>query len=166
MTILVTGAAGCIGSNFVLNWLKKYDEKIINLDNLTYAGNLENLKSIENSSNYQFFHGDIGDSVLVGGILKKNKPRAILHFAAESHVDRSFHDPEIFIQTNIVGTYRLLEQARHFYELLNENDKKDFRFLHVSTDEVYGSLRLTDPAFKETNKYQPSSLSGSFTNPF
>ena len=158
MTILVTGAAGFIGSNFVLNWLKKYDEKIINLDNLTYAGNLENLKSIENSSNYQFFHGDIGDSVLVGGILKKNKPRAILHFAAESHVDRSYHDPEIFIQTNIVGTYRLLEQARHFYELLNENDKKDFRFLHVSTDEVYGSLRLTDPAFKETNKYQPNSV--------
>ena len=158
MTILVTGAAGFIGSNFVLNWLKKYDEKIINLDNLTYAGNLENLKSIENSSNYQFFHGDIGDSVLVGDILKENKPRAILHFAAESHVDRSFHDPEIFIQTNIVGTYRLLEQARYFYKNLTEKDKKKFRFLHISTDEVYGSLSPTDSAFKETNKYQPNSV--------
>ena len=158
MTILVTGAAGFIGSNFVLNRLKKHDEKIINIDNLTYAGNLENLKSIENSSNYQFFHGDISDSKFVRNILEKNKPRVILHFAAESHVDRSFHDPEIFIQTNIVGTYRLLEQARHFYENLIDYDKKEFRFLHVSTDEVYGSLSPTDSAFKETNRYQPNSV--------
>ena len=158
MTILVTGGAGFIGSNFVLNWLNKSDEKIIIIDNLTYAGNLENLKSVENNSNYQFFQGDINDSKLVGYILKENKPRAILHFAAESHVDRSFHDPEIFIQTNILGTYRLLEQARNFYNSLIEKDKKKFRFLHVSTDEVYGSLTPTDLAFKETNKYQPNSV--------
>ena len=158
MTILVTGGAGFIGSNFVLNWLNKSDEKIIIIDNLTYAGNLENLKSVENNSNYQFFQGDINDSKLVGYILKENKPRAILHFAAESHVDRSFHDPEIFIQTNILGTYRLLEQARNFYNSLIEKDKKKFRFLHVSTDEVYGSLTPTDLAFKETNKYKPNNV--------
>ena len=157
MTILVTGGAGFIGSNFILNWLKKYDEKIINLDNLTYSGNLENLKSIEKNLNYQFFKGNICDSELVENILNENQPRAILHFAAESHVDRSYHDPEIFIQTNIVGTFRLLEVARNFYENLKEKDKKLFRFLHVSTDEVYGSLGSKDSAFKETNKYHPNS---------
>ena len=114
MTILVTGGAGFIGSNFILNWLKKYDEKIINLDNLTYSGNLENLKSIEKNLNYQFFKGNIGDSELVENILNENQPRAILHFAAESHVDRSYHDPEIFIQTNILGTFRLLEELEIF----------------------------------------------------
>ena len=158
MTILVTGGAGFIGSNFILNWLKKYDEKIINIDNLTYSGSLENLKSIEKNLNYQFFQGNICDSELVENILNENQPRAILHFAAESHVDRSYHDPEIFIQTNIVGTFRLLEGARSFYDNLKENDKKKFRFLHVSTDEVYGSLRSKDSAFKETNKYQPNSV--------
>ena len=157
MTILVTGGAGFIGSNFILNWIKKYDEKIINLDNLTYSGNLENLKSIEKNLNYQFFKGNICDSELVENILNENQPRAILHFAAESHVDRSYHDPEIFIQTNIVGTFRLLEVARNFYDNLKEKDKKIFRFLHVSTDEVYGSLSSKDPAFKETNKYLPNS---------
>ena len=157
MTILVTGGAGFIGSNFILNWLKKYDEKIINLDNLTYSGNLENLKSIEKNLNYQFFKGNICDSELLENILNENQPRAILHFAAESHVDRAYHDPEIFIQTNIVGTFRLLEAARNFYDKLKEKDKKKFRFLHVSTDEVYGSLSAKDSAFKETNKYQPNS---------
>lgn len=157
MTILVTGAAGFIGSNFVLNWLNKNEERIINLDILTYAGNLENLKSIENSSNYLFFKGDIGDSKLVSFILSEHKPRAILHFAAESHVDRSLHDPDSFIQTNIIGTYHLLEEARFFYNKLIEKDKKRFRFLHISTDEVYGSLNSADLAFKETNKYYPNS---------
>jgi dTDP-glucose 4,6-dehydratase len=157
MTILVTGGAGFIGSNFILNWLKKYDEKIINLDNLTYSGNLENLKSIEKNLNYQFFKGNICDSKLVENILNENQPRAILNFAAESHVDRSYHDPEIFIQTNILGTFRLLEAARNFYDNLKEKDKKIFRFLHVSTDEVYGSLSSKEPAFSETNKYQPNS---------
>jgi dTDP-glucose 4,6-dehydratase len=158
MTILVTGGAGFIGSNFILNWLKNNDEKIINIDNLTYAGNLENLKTIKNSQKYQFFHTDIANSKVVAQILNENKPRAILHFAAESHVDRSFHDPEIFIHTNIVGTSRLLEQALNFYNNLIEKDKKKFRFLHISTDEVYGSLRPTDLPFKETNKYQPNSI--------
>lgn len=157
MTILVTGGAGFIGSNFILNWIKKYDEKIINLDNLTYSGNLENLKSVGENLNYQFFKGNICDSELVKDILNKNQPRAILHFAAESHVDRSYHNPEIFIQTNIVGTFRLLEEVRNFYDNLKEKEKKIFRFLHVSTDEVYGSLGPKDPAFKETNKYQPNS---------
>ena len=157
MTILVTGGAGFIGSNFILNWLKKYDEKIINLDNLTYSGNLENLKSVEKNLNYQFFKGNICDSELIENILNENQPRAILHFAAESHVDRSYHDPEIFIQTNILGTFRLLEVARNFYDNLKEKDKKIFRFLHVSTDEVYGSLSSKDPAFTETNKYLPNS---------
>jgi len=157
MTILVTGAAGFIGSNFVLNWLNKNEETIINLDSLTYAGNLENLKSIENSTKYKFFQGDIGDSKLVSFILGEYKPRAILHFAAESHVDRSLHDPDSFIQTNIIGTYRLLEEARFFYNKLKEKDKNRFRFLHVSTDEVYGSLNSADLAFKETNKYYPNS---------
>ncbi len=156
MTIIVTGAAGFIGSNFILNWLRKNNETIINLDNLTYAGNLENLKSVESNPNYKFFQGDISDSKLVTSILLKYKPRAILHFAAESHVDRSLHNPDTFIQTNIIGTYRLLEVARTFYNKLSVKDKKIFRFLHVSTDEVYGSLGAADLAFKETNKYYPN----------
>lgn len=157
MTIIVTGAAGFIGSNFILNWLSKNKETIINLDKLTYAGNLENLKSVECNSNYKFFQGDINDSKFISSILLNYKPRAILHFAAESHVDRSFHNPDIFLQTNIVGTYHLLEESRKFYNKLSPKDKKIFRFIHISTDEVYGSLKKADHAFKETNKFYPNS---------
>lgn len=157
MTILVTGAAGFIGSNFVLNWLKNSDEKVIAFDKLTYAGNLENLKSVEANKNYEFVKGDIGDSKLVSELLLEHHPRAIINFAAESHVDRSIHEPENFMLTNIMGTYRLLQEARFFYNKLNDLDKKNFRFLHVSTDEVYGTLSKTDPAFKEINKYEPNS---------
>ena len=157
MSILVTGAAGFIGSNFVLNWLKKNKEKIIALDKLTYAGNLENLKSVENKANYEFVQGDIGDPELIAKSLKEYEPRAIVNFAAESHVDRSIHGADEFIQTNIIGTYRLLEEARSFFNILSEDNKKQFRFLHVSTDEVYGTLSSTDPAFKETNIYKPNS---------
>jgi dTDP-glucose 4,6-dehydratase len=148
MSILVTGAAGFIGSNFVLNWLKKNKEKIIALDKLTYAGNLENLKSVENKANYEFVQGDIGDPDLIAKSLKEYEPRAIVNFAAESHVDRSIHGADEFIQTNIIGTYRLLDEARSFFNILSEDNKKQFRFLHVSTDEVYGTLSSTDPAFK------------------
>ena len=157
MTILVTGGAGFIGSNFILNCLKKYDEKFINLDSLTYSGNLENLKSVEKKSNYEFVKGDIGDSNLVADLLKKYQPRAIINFAAESHVDRSIHGPDDFMETNIIGTYRILEEARSFFNILSEDNKKQFRFLHVSTDEVYGTLSSTDPAFKETNQFKPNS---------
>ena len=157
MSILVTGAAGFIGSNFVLNWLEKNKEKVIALDKLTYAGNLENLKSVEKKSNYEFVKGDIGDSNLVADLLKKHQPRAIINFAAESHVDRSIDWPDDFMQTNIIGTFRLLEEARSFFNTLSEDHKNKFRFLHVSTDEVYGTLSSSDPAFKETNTYEPNS---------
>jgi len=157
MSILVTGAAGFIGSNFVLNWLSGHKEKVIALDKLTYAGNLENLKSVENHPNYVFVQGDIGDSKLLAKLLEEHQPRAIINFAAESHVDRSIHSPEDFIQTNIVGTYRLLEETRSFFKSLADDEKNQFRFLHVSTDEVYGTLSSTDPAFKETNQYEPNS---------
>lgn len=157
MTILVTGAAGFIGSNFVLNWLRNNEETIINFDKLTYAGNLDNLKSVERNPNYHFYKGDIIDSKLISSILSEHKPRAILNFAAESHVDRSLKNADSFIQTNIIGTYRLLEEARFFYNKLKEKDKKRFRFLHVSTDEVYGSLNISDEPFNETNKYNPNS---------
>ena len=157
MSIIVTGAAGFIGSNFVLNWLNSNNEKVIALDKLTYAGNLENLKSVESNSNYVFVHGDIGDSKLLAKLLQKHQPRAIVNFAAESHVDRSIHGPDDFMQTNIIGTYRLLEEARSFFNTLTEDAKKQFRFLHVSTDEVYGTLSSSDPAFKETNQYEPNS---------
>ena len=157
MSILVTGAAGFIGSNFVLNWLEKDKEKVIAFDKLTYAGNLENLKSVEKKSNYEFVKGDIGDSNLVADLLKKYQPRAIVNFAAESHVDRSIHGPDDFIQSNIIGTYRLLEEVRSYFNALNQDNQKQFRFLHVSTDEVYGTLSSTDPAFKETNQYEPNS---------
>ena len=157
MSILITGAAGFIGSNFVLNWLEKNKEKVVALDKLTYAGNLENLKSVEKKSNYEFVKGDIGDSNLVADLLKKYQPRAIINFAAESHVDRSIHGPDDFMQTNIIGTYRLLEEARSFFNTLSEVNKKQFRFLHVSTDEVYGTLSSNDLAFKETNQYEPNS---------
>ena len=157
MSILITGAAGFIGSNFVLNWLEKNKEKVIALDKLTYAGNLENLKSAEKKSNYEFVKGNIGDSNLVADLLIKHQPRAIINFAAESHVDRSIYGPDDFMQTNIIGTFRLLEEVRSYYQSLTEEDKKRFRFLHVSTDEVYGTLSSTDPAFKETNQYEPNS---------
>ncbi len=157
MTIVVTGAAGFIGSNFVLNWLTRSDEKVIALDKLTYAGNLENLQSVENNPNYLFIHGDISDSKLVAMTLEEHQPRAIINFAAESHVDRSIHGPDDFIQTNIVGTYRLLEEARLFFNILSEENQKEFRFLHVSTDEVYGTLSANDPAFKEEKRYEPNS---------
>lgn len=157
MTVILTGSAGFIGSNFVLNWLKYNNAKIIALDKLTYAGNLENLKSVASNPNYEFVRGDIGDSNLVAELLRKNQPRAIINFAAESHVDRSIQGPDDFIQTNIVGTYRLLEEVRSFFKTLNNKDQQQFRFLHVSTDEVYGALRPTDPAFKETNPYEPNS---------
>ena len=157
MSILVTGAAGFIGSNFVLNWLAHNNEKIIALDKLTYAGNLENLKTVETNPNYIFIQGDIGDAKLVAKILQEHQPRAIVNFAAESHVDRSIHGPDDFMQTNIIGTYRLLEEARSFFNTLSDDAKKLFRFLHVSTDEVYGTLSPSDPAFKETNQYEPNS---------
>jgi len=157
MSILVTGAAGFIGSNFVLNWLEKNKEKVIALDKLTYAGNLENLKSVEKKSNYEFVKGDIGDSSLVAQLLKDYQPRAIVNFAAESHVDRSIDGPDDFMQTNIIGTFRLLEEARSFFNTLREDYKNKFRFLHVSTDEVYGTLNQKDPAFIETNQYEPNS---------
>ena len=157
MTIVVTGAAGFIGSNFVLNWLTHSEEKVIALDKLTYAGNLENLKSVEANTNYEFAQGDIGDSTLIGKLLQEHQPRAIINFAAESHVDRSIHGPDDFMETNILGTYRLLEEARSFFKTLSEEGQKKFRFLHVSTDEVYGTLSSTDPAFKETKQYEPNS---------
>ncbi|NBT42361.1 MAG: dTDP-glucose 4,6-dehydratase [Alphaproteobacteria bacterium] len=157
MTIIVTGAAGFIGSNFVLNWFKAHDEKVIALDKLTYAGNLENLKSVENNQNYEFVHGDIGDSKLISELLQEHQPRAIINFAAESHVDRSIHGPDEFMLTNIMGTYRMLNAVRLFYDELSDAHQKNFRFLHVSTDEVYGTLSAADPAFKETHKYEPNS---------
>jgi len=157
MTIIVTGAAGFIGSNFVLNWLTHSKEKVIALDKLTYAGNLENLKSVEANANYKFAQGGIGDSRLVTKLLHQHQPRAIINFAAESHVDRSIHGPDEFMLTNIMGTYRLLEEARSFFNTLTEENQKKFRFLHVSTDEVYGTLSTNDPAFKEEKRYEPNS---------
>jgi dTDP-glucose 4,6-dehydratase len=155
--ILVTGGAGFIGSNFVLDWLMQSNETVVNLDALTYAGNLENLASLKGDSRHIFVHGDIGDVGLVGELLTKYQPRAIVNFAAESHVDRSIHGPGEFIKTNIVGTFNLLESVRAFWGKLGDTEKTDFRFLHVSTDEVYGSLSKHDPAFTETNRYEPNS---------
>ncbi|MBZ9793052.1 dTDP-glucose 4,6-dehydratase [Rhizobium sp. 3T7] len=153
--ILVTGGAGFIGSNFVLDWLAQSDEPVLNLDALTYAGNSENLASLSTDARYTFVRGSIGDSALVTSLLTRHKPRAIVNFAAESHVDRSIHGPEDFIQTNIVGTFRLLEAARAYWGGLAH--REGFRFLHVSTDEVFGTLRAGDPAFDEQNRYQPNS---------
>lgn len=155
--IIVTGGAGFIGSNFVLNWVKGGFGECVTLDKLTYAGNLANLADIQEHAEHVFVHGDIGDRTIVDALLKQYQPRAIVNFAAESHVDRSIHAPGEFIQTNIVGTFNLLEAARAYWNDLNEADKTNFRFLHVSTDEVYGSLSATDPAFKETNPYEPNS---------
>ncbi len=155
--ILVTGGAGFIGSNFVLDWLAQSDEPVINLDLLTYAGNLENLSSLANDPRHIFVKGDIGDTKLVPELLHKYKPRAVLNFAAESHVDRSIHGPEDFIQTNVVGTFYLLESVRAYWNNLEEKSKSEFRFLHVSTDEVYGTLGANDPAFTEITPYAPNS---------
>lgn len=164
--ILVTGAAGFIGSNFVLDWLAQSDESVINLDDLTYAGNLENLASLDGDARHIFVKGSIGDFDLVSKLLAEHQPRAVVNFAAESHVDRSIHGPEDFIQTNIVGTFRLLEAVRAFHDhqckgglhgQLENSAKNAFRFLHVSTDEVYGSLSKDDPAFTETHQYEPNS---------
>jgi dTDP-glucose 4,6-dehydratase len=157
MTLLVTGAAGFIGANFVLDWLASSQEPIINLDKLTYAGNLETLSSLQGDARHVFVQGDIGDAVLVSRLLSEHQPRAVLNFAAESHVDRSIHGPGDFIETNIVGTFRLLESVRGYWSALPESRKSAFRFLHVSTDEVYGSLAKDDPAFAETHRYEPNS---------
>lgn len=156
-TILVTGGAGFIGSNFVLNWIRSRNGKLVNLDALTYASNQRNLTSIEEDPKYVFVHGSICDGSLVADILKKHQPQAIVHFAAESHVDRSIVSPGAFLQTNINGTFTLLQEARTYLATLSENDQADFRFLHVSTDEVYGSLSADQPAFTETTPYAPNS---------
>ncbi len=155
--ILVTGGAGFIGSNFVLDWCKTSKEPVINLDKLTYAGNASNLASLQGSPQHIFVHGDIADTALIDSLLAKHQPRAIINFAAESHVDRSIHGPEDFIQTNIVGTFKLLEAVRAYWGGLGDEAKKSFRFLHVSTDEVYGSLSPTAPAFTEKHTYEPNS---------
>jgi dTDP-glucose 4,6-dehydratase len=155
--IFVTGGAGFIGSNFVLDWLAQANEPILNLDKLTYAGNLKNLASLDADRRHVFVQGDIGDAALVAQLLKQYQPRAIVNFAAESHVDRSIHGPEDFIQTNIMGSFRLLEAVRAYWGALALEAKQAFRFLHVSTDEVYGSLAKDDPAFNEGNKYEPNS---------
>ena len=155
--ILVTGGAGFIGANFVLNWLAVNDEPVINLDKLTYAGNLDNLSSLDGDARHIFVKGDIGDRALVDQLLAQHKPRAVINFAAESHVDRSIHGPEDFIQTNIVGTFHMLESVRGYWNGLNDADKAAFRLLHVSTDEVYGSLEANDPPFAETKRYEPNS---------
>lgn len=161
-TILVTGGAGFIGSNFVLEWVKAGLGTVINLDKLTYAGNLENLTEIEGNPHHIFVHGDIGDQALVAKLLAEHKPQAVINFAAESHVDRSIHGPEDFIQTNVVGTFHLLEEVRAYWYAFAaanpvEKENPQFRFLHVSTDEVYGTLGPNDPAFTETKPYEPNS---------
>ena len=156
--ILVTGGAGFIGGNFVLDWLSNPSaEGIVNLDKLTYAGNLATLDSLKSDSRHKFIQGDIGDKELLAKLFKEYQPRAIVNFAAESHVDRSIHGPAEFVQTNIVGTFNLLECAREYWSRLEGDTKQAFRFHHVSTDEVYGSLSITDPAFTETNPYEPNS---------
>ncbi|WP_457323100.1 dTDP-glucose 4,6-dehydratase [Roseateles sp. P5_E11] len=157
MTILVTGGAGFIGSNFVLDWLRESDEPVVNLDALTYAGNLENLASLDGDARHVFVKGDICDRGLIDSLLAKHRPRAIVHFAAESHVDRSIHGPGAFMKTNVEGTFTLLEAARTYWGGLEGEAKQGFRFHHVSTDEVYGSLKASDPPFAETNAYEPNS---------
>ncbi|MCL4470393.1 MAG: dTDP-glucose 4,6-dehydratase [Gammaproteobacteria bacterium] len=155
--ILVTGGAGFIGSNFILDWIAATGEAVVNLDKLTYAGNLENLASLKGDARHVFVQGDINDRKLVAKLLAGHSPRAIVHFAAESHVDRSIHGPGEFIQTNINGTFSLLEEARAYWQGLQDAEKAAFRFLHVSTDEVYGSLGPDDPPFTETTAYAPNS---------
>lgn len=155
--ILVTGGAGFIGANFVLDWLAQSNEPVVNLDKLTYAGNLDNLASLRNRPEHLFVRGDIGDRALVDDLLRRHRPRAIVHFAAESHVDRSIDGPEDFIRTNVLGTFQLLEAARAYHAQLPGHERDAFRFLHVSTDEVYGTLEEEDPPFCETDRYAPNS---------
>jgi dTDP-glucose 4,6-dehydratase len=155
--ILVTGGAGFIGSNFVLDWLSAVDEPVVNLDALTYAGNLENLRSLDGNPGHIFVRGDICDRALIDRLLTEHRPRAVIHFAAESHVDRSIHGPGAFMQTNVTGTFTLLEAARGYWMSLDEQSRAGFRFLHVSTDEVYGSLGPNDPPFTENHPYEPNS---------
>ncbi len=157
MTILVTGGAGFIGGNFVLDWIATTGEPVVNLDKLTYAGNLETLKSLEGDARHTFVQGDICDRALIDSLFSTYKPRAIVHFAAESHVDRSIHGPGEFVRTNVEGTFTLLEAARAYWNGLEGDAKANFRFHHVSTDEVYGSLGPNDPPFTETNTYEPNS---------
>jgi dTDP-glucose 4,6-dehydratase len=156
-SILVTGGAGFIGSNFVLSWIGSVGSPVVNLDLLTYAGNPENLSALDGNSRHLLVRGDICDAELVGALLRKHRPRAIVHFAAESHVDRSIASPEAFIRTNVQGTYVLLEQAKTYWSSLSDADRSAFRFLHVSTDEVYGSLGPHDAPFSETTAYSPNS---------
>lgn len=156
--ILVTGGAGFIGANFILDWIAQgSSEAVLNLDKLTYAGNLETLSALKDNKAYTFAQADIGDSAVVDRLLAEHRPRAVINFAAESHVDRSIHGPEDFVQTNVVGTFRLLESVRGYWTGLSEEQKAAFRFLHVSTDEVYGTLAKEDPAFTEENRYEPNS---------
>lgn len=155
--ILVTGGAGFIGSNFVLRWCAYNDEPVLNLDALTYAGNLANLQSLEGNERHLFVQGNICDAALLAQLFAEHRPRAVVHFAAESHVDRSITGPEAFVETNVMGTFRLLEAAREHWNGLDATQKAAFRFLHVSTDEVYGTLGANDPAFTETTPYAPNS---------
>ena len=157
MTILVTGGAGFIGSNFVSDWLKLSDETVINLDKLTYAGNLDNLATLRGDARHVFVRGDIADTSLLNDLLTRFQPRAVINFAAESHVDRSIEGPGAFIQTNIIGTFLLLEAVRMYWTSLTDHEGEAFRLLHVSTDEVYGSLAIDEPAFSEENRYEPNS---------
>lgn len=157
MTILVTGGAGFIGSNFVLDWIAGTGEPVVNLDALTYAGNLRNLASLQGDARHVFVHGDIGDRALVDRLLAQHHPRAIVHLAAESHVDRSIHGPGTFIKTNVEGTFALLESARAYWSALQGDERARFRFHHVSTDEVYGSLAPDAPAFTESHPFEPNS---------
>ena len=155
--ILVTGGAGFIGSNFVLTWVAETTSTVVNLDALTYAGNRNNLSSLDGNPRHVFVKGDICDQPLIASLLKEHQPRAIVHFAAESHVDRSISGPEAFLQTNVFGTFSLLQQAKIYWDALPPEEKSQFRFLHVSTDEVYGTLNPEDPAFSETTPYAPNS---------
>jgi dTDP-glucose 4,6-dehydratase len=157
MTILVTGGAGFIGSNFVLGWLRERDEPIVNLDILSYAGNLSNLSGLSGDERHVFYAGDIGDVELVARLLRTHRPRVVVNFAAESHVDRSISGPEGFIHTNVVGTLRLMDCVKAYLERSQPEDSRGFRFVHVSTDEVYGSLALGEPAFTESHRYAPNS---------
>jgi dTDP-glucose 4,6-dehydratase len=157
MTILITGGAGFIGSNFVLEWLAESDEPVVNLDKLTYAGNVHNFDAVRGDARHTFVKGDIGDGDLLRQLLSTHQPRAVVNFAAESHVDRSIHGPEDFVQTNVVGTFRLLEAVRAYWQTLKPTEQQTFRFLHVSTDEVYGSLTAQDPAFAESHAFEPNS---------
>lgn len=157
MTIFVTGGAGFIGGNFILDWLSSGGEQLVNIDKLTYAGNLQTLESVQECKEYHFVHADIGDRKTVAALLSQYRPRAILNFAAESHVDRSIHGPAEFINTNVLGVFNLLESVREYWQGLSSADKTAFRFLHVSTDEVYGTLEPNEPPFSEANRYEPNS---------